>query len=209
MEIPEHEPVQEQLSIQGPDDDGEAEAIDDEQAAAILKRNKGRRLSRGVPMATSEVDDPVPSPATKKRRGRHRIDSTPAHQRQPKQAATKTKLTKTKKTIRMGSPIPVTVHRLTNPLVYDDEEEDADILNSEIPQAKRADVNTIDVLMEVSGEIVESAMQTLDDGGRACEDAALRREYKTKWQAVAAFGKELQTRLLEYVSPALNCINFD
>jgi hypothetical protein len=204
-EMPEEDPVQ-NPSVQGPDDDEEAEAIDDEQAATILKRNRGRRLSRGVPMAASEVNNPVPSPATKKRKGRHCIDSTPVPQRQPKQITSKSKPTKTGKKVRIGSPIPVTVHRLTNPLIYDDEEEDADILNSEIPQAKRAGVNTIDVLMEVSGEIVGAAMQTLDDGGRACEDAALRREYKTKWQAVAAFGKELQTRLLEHVG-ALSCSN--
>lgn len=149
-----------------PTDDEEAEAIGDEQAASILIRNKGRRISRGVPMNTNVNDDSVPSPAPRKRRGRHRMDSSPVRQRQPKQTTSKTKSVKTTKKVQLGSPIPVTVHRFTVPLVYNDEEEHADILNSEIPHTKRAGVNTIDVLMEIAIEIVSSAMQTLDDGSQ-------------------------------------------
>ncbi|CZR55684.1 uncharacterized protein PAC_05572 [Phialocephala subalpina] len=194
VEMSEDEPVEE-VSIQEPE---EAEAIDDEQAAAILKKNKGRRISRGIPIAAPEVGEPRSSPVAKKRRGRQRNDSTPAQQRHPKQAPPKSKPAKTGKTVRIGSPIPVTVLRFTKPLVYDDDEEDADILNSEIPHVKRAGVNTIDVLSDFCGEIVGTALETLEEGASACEDAALRREYKTKWKAVADFGKELQTRLLEH-----------
>ncbi|KAF8848969.1 hypothetical protein BDZ45DRAFT_810359 [Acephala macrosclerotiorum] len=192
-------PVQEESSTQEPEESEEAEAIDDEQAAAILKKNKGRRISGGVPIATPEIEEPRSSPAARKRRGRQQTNLTPAQKRHPKQAPIKSKPAKTGKTVRIGSPIPVTVLRLTKPFVYDDDEEDADILNSEIPHVKRAGVNTIDVLSDFCGEIVGTALETLEEGTSACEDAALRREYKTKWKAVADFGKELQTRLLEHI----------
>ncbi|KAE8447012.1 hypothetical protein EG329_011146 [Mollisiaceae sp. DMI_Dod_QoI] len=186
-------------STQEPEELEGAEAIDDEQAAAILKKKKGPRISRGIPIVSPEINDPVSSPVAKKRRGRQRIGSTRSKQRHPKQAPPKTKPVKTGKTVRVGSPIPVTVYRLTKPLMYDDDDEpDADILNLEIPQAKRAGVNSIDVLSQVCGEIVGPALETLEEGSRTCEDPALKREYRTKWQAVAAFGKELQTRLLEH-----------
>ncbi|KUJ09550.1 uncharacterized protein LY89DRAFT_627717 [Mollisia scopiformis] len=176
----------------------EAEAISDEQAAMVLKKNKGRRISRGVPNVPADASEQISSPMAKKRRGKQRKDLSPVQQRHAKQAPPKTKQAKAIKKVRLGSPIPITIHRFTNPLVYDDDEADADILNSEIPQAKRPGVNTIDVLSEVCGEVVAAALQTLDEGGTACDDAALRREYKIKWQAVAAFGKEIQTRLLEH-----------
>lgn len=202
-EMLDDEPVPEERSIQAPEETEEAEAIDDEHAAAILTKNNRRRISRGaVPIAPPEVDSPVSSLVAKKRRGRQRIGSTPVRQRHPKQAPPKTKSGKTGKSVRIGSPIPVKVYRLTKPIPYDDDEMDADILNSEIPLAKRSGVNTIDVLSEIAQEIFETTMQTLEEGGQACEDAAQRREYKTKWQAVVDFGKELQTRLLEHVSPA-------
>jgi hypothetical protein len=186
------------------DEQEEAEAIDDEEAAALLKKNRGRRISRNVDAESpslDEVEAPI-SPVAKKRKGKARIDSNPV-KRHPKvkqnaKQAVSRKFGK-KATIRAGSPIPVTVHRLTRPLVYDEEEADADILNAEIPHTKRGGVNAIDVLSQICQEIVGAGLDTLEDGGSSCEDPALRREYKTKWRAVEAFGKELQTRLLEHV----------
>jgi hypothetical protein len=187
------------------DEQEEAEAIDDEQAAVLLK-NRGRRISRSVPAESpslDEVEAPISSIA-KKHKGKARIDSSPVKQRHPKvkqnarQPVSRKSGKRTK--IRAGSPIPVTVHRLTRPLVYDEEEADADILNAEIPHTKRGGVNAIDVLSQICQEIVGAGLDTLEDGGNSCENPALRREYKTKWRAVEAFGKELQTRLLEHVS---------
>jgi hypothetical protein len=190
----------------------EAEEIDDKEAAAILKKSRGRgRLS--IPAAASpDLDVPTPV-VTKKKRGRPSNITAPAQQRQPKRAPQYTKAKSVQKTapktskksttsskVRVGSPIPITVHRFTKRQLYDDEDPDADILNAEIPYIKRAGVNAIDVLSQVCHEIIESGLDTLAEGGSKADDPALRREYKTKWTAVEAFGRELQNRLLEHVS---------
>ena len=186
----------------------EAEEIDDAEAAAILKESRGRGRP-SIPAAGSpDLDEPTPV-TTKKKRGRPSKISTPAQQRQPKPAAPQAKAkpaskpskTSTKSAnVRGGSPIPITVHRFTKRLLYDDDESDADILNSEIPYITRSGVNPIDVLNQVCHEIIDSGLDTLAEGGRKATESALRREYKTKWSAVEAFGRELQNRLLEHVS---------
>jgi hypothetical protein len=186
----------------------EAEEIDDAEAAAILKKSRGRGRP-SIPAAGSpDLDEPTPV-ATKTKRGRPSKISTPAQQRQPKPAApqanakpaSKPSKTSSKSSkARGGSPIPITVHRFTKRLLYDEDDEDADILNSEIPYIKRGGVNAIDVLSQVCHEIIDSGLDTLAEGGRNSTDSALRREYKTKWSAVEAFGRELQNRLLEHVS---------
>jgi hypothetical protein len=84
--------------------------------------------------------------------------------------------------------------------LYDEDELHADILNAEIPRAKRGGVNAIDVLSQICQEIIGAGLDTLEDGCNRCEDPILRREYKTKLRAVEAFGDELQTRLLDHVS---------
>lgn len=187
------------------DEPEEAEEIDDEQAAAVLKKNRGRRISRRFAAESPDLGTPQVSsaPVSKNPKGRHRAQSSPVQQRHPKKAASKAKPAKkpTKKLqVGAGSPIPVTVHRLTKPPLYDENESDADVLNSEIPHIKRGGVNTIDVLSEVCLEMITTSLNRLEEMGNACEESALRREYKTKWNAVDAFGKELQTRLLEHAS---------
>jgi hypothetical protein len=96
--------------------------------------------------------------------------------------------------------VPVTVHRFTKALVYNEDETDADILNTDIPHAKRSGVNTVDVLAQICEEVLSSAIGTLEDGGQAAENAALRREYRIKLRAIEAFQEELRARLLELVS---------
>jgi hypothetical protein len=200
----------------------EAEEIDDAEAAVVLKRSRGRGRPSMPTAASPDLDEPTPVAPTKKR-GRPSKISTPAQQRQPKPAASQatskpasqsSKTLKTRKTskssksvqssikgskMRSGSPIPIIVHRFTKRPLYDGDESDADILNSEIPYIKRGGVNAIDVLSQVCHEIIESGLDTLAEGGRNADDSSLRREYKTKWSAVEAFGRELQNRLLEHV----------
>jgi hypothetical protein len=190
----------------------EAEEINDLEAAAIIKSNQGRRFSRNMPVAESpdldEVTQPTP-PVTKKKRTKTRKVSMPAQQRHPKKANAKLggisnpkpskKPAKSSK-IRIGSPIPVVVHRLTKKVSYDKGATDADILNTDIPYTQRGGVNAIDVLSQVCQEIIDSGLDTLEEGRSNSDDPALRREYGTKWRAIEAFGKELQTRLLEHVS---------
>lgn len=186
----------------------EAEEINDAEAAVILKKSRGMGRP-SIPAAGSpDLDEPTPV-ATKEKRGRPSKVSTPAQQRQPKPAASQAQAKPIPKTskksskpskVRVGSPIPIIVHRFTERPLYDDDDSDADILNSEIPYIRRGGVNAIDVLIQVCHEIIDSGLDTLAEGGRKADDSALRREYKTKWSAVEAFGRELQNRLLEHVS---------
>lgn len=139
-------------------------------------------------------------PVAKTQKGNSRPESSPAKQRHPKKKALKSKSQSSRKSkVRIGSPIPVTVHRLTRAPLYDEDELDADILNSEVPRTKRGGVNAIDVLSQICQEIISAGLDTLEDGCNSCEDPVLRREYRSKLRAVEAFGNELQTRLLEHV----------
>ncbi|PMD33829.1 hypothetical protein L207DRAFT_557751 [Hyaloscypha variabilis F] len=192
----EHSPELEDLA-----EEEEAEAIDDEKAAVLLRKNRGRRVSRNVHEESPDLDSPEvpPQPTSRKQKGKPRPVSSPAKQSHPKQPSAKTKSKTSKKSkIRIGSPIPVTVHRLSRPLLYDEDELHADILNAEIPRTKRGGVNAVDVLSQICQEIIGVGLDTLEDGWNRCEDPVLRREYRTKLRAVEAFGDELQTRLLEH-----------
>ena len=95
------------------------------------------------------------------------------------------------------------VHRLTNGLTYDDDEADADILNSDIPHSKRGGVNVIDVLNKLCTELIDSALETLNDSSKSTQESALKREYRNKRKVVEAFGREFNNRLLEHVSMSL------
>ncbi|KAH6720974.1 hypothetical protein BKA61DRAFT_243557 [Leptodontidium sp. MPI-SDFR-AT-0119] len=196
------EPLADVENIQ---EEEEAEAIDDEEAAAVLKKNRGRRTSKRFATASPDLDALVAASTQNDRRPRkrNRVESSPVQQRHPKHAVSKSQAPKktskksTKKLqVPVGGPVPVTVHRLTLPPLYDENESDADILNSEMPHMKRSGVNAIDVLSQVCQEIIGLHMHSLEQMGNNCEDSASRREYKTKWNAVEAFGKELQLRLL-------------
>lgn len=187
----------------------QAEAIDDYEAAVTLKKSRGRRVSRNAVASDETIPEdaaPPRSPIAKKKRGRVRQVASPVQQRQP--APPKSKPQKEEKRnkrqrLREGSPIPVTVHRLTKGPVYDSDDSDADILNSEIPCATRAGVNAVDVLSQICQELVTVGLETLGDNAVRTQDAAQKLEYKTKMRAVESFSKELQVRLLEHVSTQL------
>ncbi|KAI9051960.1 hypothetical protein LZ554_004215 [Drepanopeziza brunnea f. sp. 'monogermtubi'] len=183
----------------------EAEEIDDEQAAAVLTKNQGRRTSSRFAAASPELGAREVSkpPTFKKPKGRLQVDSSPVRQRQPKRAHSKVKSKGAKKAankqpIRAGKPIDVVVHRLTGWPIYDENEDDADVLNSEIPHVKRSGVNTIDVLSEVCQELISTGLNTLEEMGNECQEKAARREYKVKYDAVETFGREVNLRLLEH-----------
>lgn len=191
-QVEEVSPEVEEPSVNEPE---EAEAIDDDQAAALLKKNRGqRRISRNFRPASPDLDE---QPMSRKRKRQTKVDASPVHQRNPK-----SKIVKKSKdaNTRLDRPILVTVHRLTNQLIYDEEDPDADVLNAEIPRARRGGVNAVDVLSQICQDIIGSALETLETGGNNSEDKAVRREYMTKWRAVESFGNELQSRLLEHVS---------
>lgn len=193
------------------DDISEAEQINDQEAASILNKNRGRRISRYISTAESPDLDEVtePTPPTSKKKTKTRPVSTPAQQRQPKKPNPRSsgvsarqpsaKVSKHSKA-RARSPIPVIVHRFTKRPLYDKDQADADILNDDIAYTKRSGVNAIDVLSQVCQETIDSALETLERGRLNSDDPSLRREYGTKLRAIEIFGNELQTRLLEHVS---------
>jgi hypothetical protein len=179
----------------------EAEEIDDIQAAAVLKKNRGRRVSRNFqPEPSPDLDEAEVQQTVKTKRRKLQKAFSPVKQSHPKRSSTATKQGSKKVNLRKGNPILVTVHRLTGQPIYDEDESDADILNSEIPHARRGGVSAVDVLSQVCQEIIGSGLGTLEEGGKNAEDPSMRREYKTKWRALKLFGEELQSRLLEHVS---------
>ncbi|KAF7949519.1 uncharacterized protein EAE97_003028 [Botrytis byssoidea] len=182
----------------------QAEAIDDYEAAVTLKKSRGRRISRSIVASDESIPEdaaPPRSPIAKKKRGRVRQVTSPVQQRQPappKSKPQRAEKKNKKQKVREGSPIPVIVHRLTKGPVYDEDDSDAEILNSEIPCATRAGVNAVDVLGQICQELVTAGLETLGDNAVKTQDAAQRLEYKTKMRAVDSFGKELRVRLLEH-----------
>ncbi|KAH8598333.1 hypothetical protein B0O99DRAFT_592212 [Bisporella sp. PMI_857] len=188
----------------------EAEEINDEEAATILKQNRSRRVSRnaGSPdldVVTSTTTPPLP----KKKRTKSYQASSPVRQRHPKNHRSSAKVASSpgpskkqrkQSNARRDSPIPITVHRLTRRLYYEEDEADANILNAEIPHVKRSGVNAVDVLSQICEEVVDSGIETLRGLTVSAEDFDLRREYMTKSKGIEAFGKELETRLIEHTT---------
>lgn len=182
------------------DEEVEAEAIDDKQTAILMRHNTRRRSSHILPTSSPKLHRPV-SPVAKKQKGRHRVNASPVQQRQPKANSKSKKKSARNQSERHVNPIPVTVHRLvrSKSIIYDEDDLDADILNAKIPRPKRGDPNAVDVLSQVCQEIVTSTLESLEEAGNRSEDPAVRREFKTKFDGVEAYGRELQTRLLEHV----------
>ncbi|OWP05230.1 hypothetical protein B2J93_7972 [Marssonina coronariae] len=179
----------------------EAEAIDDEDAAAALNKNRGRRTSRRLTKSPElGASIALRTPVIRKPKGRRGTGSSPNGRCHIKKGGSKTKAKKAVKKILVGagSPIPVIVHRLTRPPLYDGNESDAEILNAEIPHMKRGGVSTIDVLSNVCQEIIDSSLSTLEEMSSSFQDKVSRRELKIKMAAVEEFGQELQMRLLDH-----------
>jgi hypothetical protein len=187
----------EQFSSDEEHEQGEAETIDDIEAATYLT-GKRKRKSYNEEEASDGLEQqkafkPKSSKGSSQRRRRPK--SSPAVQRQPKVI---------KKPASRASnareTIPVVVHRLTKAVAYEADDPDADILNADIPFARRSGVSAVDVFAQFCEEMIESGLTTLEEGGSSAEDQTIRREYRTKLRAVEGFQEELRTRLLELVS---------
>lgn len=177
------------------------EAINDPQTAAILKNHKGRRVSRNFQTEPSpDLDETEVEQARKTKNRRLQKTFSPVRQSHPKKTSKKAKRGPLKVKAGNEPPIVVTVHRLTKRPLYDEDESDAEILNSKTPHARRGGVNVIDVLSQVSQEVLGAGLETLEEMRNDTEDHSLRRDCKTKWQALKTFGEDLQTRLFEHVS---------
>lgn len=190
----------------------EAETIDEVQPTKRHRNKRKRKTPVDVPEEAEEpVEEPAqsenetdeesaerPAQAAKRKRGRPK--SSPATQRQPKSSRT-TGAAPGKSRSRNG--IPIAVQRLTKPIIFGEDNTDVDILNVDIPYAKRGGVNAVDVLAQVSEEVLISIQSTLEDGGSRAQDSKTRREYRTKLRAVEAFQEELRITLFELVCSPL------
>jgi hypothetical protein len=192
---------------QDEDSSTEVNAIDDAQAAAILGKHYDNRSNQAMyPAGSPDLDDSVQPilPTTKQSRKRvHLSQKLPRRKRakEDRNAFNHNAKKPTKRaSVRTGSPIPVTVHRLTKRPLHNGNSSEPENLYDEIAYASRPGVNAVDVLSQVCTEIIGSGLDTLENGRRNAEDAELRREYKTKWSALRSFSDELQSRLLSHVS---------
>ncbi|KAK3354943.1 hypothetical protein B0H65DRAFT_450202 [Neurospora tetraspora] len=96
--------------------------------------------------------------------------------------------------------VPITVQRFTKPPRASDgpDELNAGVFDAEIPFANRAGVNAIDVLSELCEGLIAGFLARLEERARLADDAATKREQKTKFRTMEAFQEELRTRLLEH-----------
>ncbi|EPE34010.1 hypothetical protein GLAREA_07023 [Glarea lozoyensis ATCC 20868] len=180
-------------------------AISDNEAAAILgKHYAGRNeqaLYREASPDLGSSMQTVSTPADRVRKKSQRSHRLPGKRQQRSSTKPKAQVSKNpsrRASLRSGSPIPVTVHRLTKRPRSSIDEHDPNHPTDEVPYARRPGVNSIDVLSQVCTEIIDSGLSTLEEGRRNAEDNELRREYKTKWSALKSFGSELQSRLLSH-----------
>ncbi|RYP66226.1 hypothetical protein DL769_006070 [Monosporascus sp. CRB-8-3] len=176
-------------------DDEQAEEIDAHEAA----RRIGRKRPRASPareespeLASERVEDVEPA----KKRRQKRAQQSPAKQAQPKPQKPKGKPSVRRR--NDGEAIPITVQRYTKHAHLNEDDTDADILNSDIPFANRGGVNVIDVLAQVCDEVIESSLETLHQAAAQAADSAAKKEFRTKLRAIEAFQEELRTRLLEH-----------
>ncbi|RKF57777.1 putative at hook domain-containing protein [Erysiphe neolycopersici] len=180
----------------------DANTTDDVSAANILSMYQKQRYGSSR-HESPDLDLPSTEPARKKQRQSKRrsfIDSPLVNKNSFPKIRTKGNKKKNSKT-RSKSSIPITVHRLTTPINFEDgygERNSAEIFNTRKSHVTRKDVNWIDILIKACEEIIGTRTSALKYRVDECEDIATRREFKTKWQAIKLFGKELQDQLLEF-----------
>ncbi|KAF5491989.1 hypothetical protein CGCS363_v010897 [Colletotrichum siamense] len=209
---PEPEPeslVEEQEPSQDPDE-SVAEEVDANEAAQRLGRKRPRRSPRG-PSAEQDstlVDEDNEDPLPKRRK--KQTHASPAKQRQGRpKAASKTKSppkAASKGRKKKGSDAPggdetvaIPVQRFTTKKTQPEgEDDDADILNSDIPFTSRGGVNTVDVLTTMCEEVLGTSLETLKEGMRNAEDAATKKERRVQMRALEAYQEELRNRFLQH-----------
>lgn len=181
----------------------EAEGIDDQEAARIMTRNRSRRIST-ILHESPDLNKGTVVQATIARRTQisaRKDSNSTQHNRKKRQRNSPQPIDKLLKTpdVRIRSPIPITVHRITKKHAHHGNE-NSDDHKFDLPHSKRIGVNAIDVFSQMCQEIIGSGLATLEAGRVDSQQSALRREYSTKLRAIEAFRNELQTRLIDHVS---------
>ncbi|KAI6246985.1 hypothetical protein HI914_04837 [Erysiphe necator] len=178
-----------------------ANTIEDESVAKILSTYQKQREENSRHEST-DLDLPSIEPTKKKKRQsrpRSYLNSTLENRKTISNFRAKNNKKNHKK--RPNDSIPFTVHKLMMPTNLIDEQDDHnndEILEMRKPHLTRRDINWIDVLINVCEEFIGSRIVALKEKLDECNDMTTRKGFKTMYQAVKVFGKELQDHLLEY-----------
>ncbi|KAK1980834.1 AT hook domain-containing protein [Colletotrichum cereale] len=209
---PEPEPetiVEEAQEVEQDHDESLAEEVHTNEAAQRLGRKRARKSPKppspepDSTIADEDHDEPVP------KRRKKQTQKSPAKQKQGRPKGTsKAKNTSPKAAPKRkkkqgadggGESVTIPVQRFTKRVqVADGDEDDADVLNLDIPFAGRGGVNTVDVLTQVCDEMIETSLDTLKEGVRNAQDKSAKREYQVQFRALEAYQEELRTRLLQH-----------
>ncbi|WDK11415.1 AT hook domain-containing protein [Colletotrichum graminicola] len=222
---PEPETIVEEVhEVERDHDENLAEEVDTNEAAQRLGRKRPRRSPKPPspepePDSTIADDEDHDEPLPKRRK--KQTKKSPAKQKQgrpkgtskAKDTSPKAAPKRKKKTgaDEAGESVTIPVQRFTKRVqVAEGDEDDADVLNQDIPFAGRSGVNTVDVLTQVCDEMIETSLDTLKEGGRNAQDKSAKREYQVQFRALEAYREELKTRLLQhvsvrYLSPGCHC----
>ncbi|KAK1972235.1 AT hook domain-containing protein [Colletotrichum sublineola] len=202
--------VEEVHEVERDHEESLAEEMSTNETAQRIGRKRPRRSPKPAsPEPDSTIDDEDHDEPLPKRR-RKQAQKSPAKQKQgrPKgtskakdvspKAATKRKKKK-QGADGAGESVTIPVQRFTKRMqVAEGDEDDADVLNMDIPFAGRSGVNTVDVLTQVCDEVIETSLDTLKEGVRNAQDKSSKREYQVQFRALEAYQEELRNRLLQH-----------
>ncbi|KAK2063418.1 AT hook domain-containing protein [Colletotrichum caudatum] len=187
-----------------------AEEVNTNEAAQRLGRKRPRRSPKPPsPEPDSTIADENDEEPLPKRR-KKQTQKSPAKQKQGRPKGTsKAKDTSPKTGPKRkkkkqgadgaGESVTIPVQRFTKRVqVVEGDEDDADVLNQDIPFTGRSGVNTVDVLTQVCNEMIETSLDTLKEGVRNAQDKSAKREYQVQFRALEAYREELQNRLLQH-----------
>ncbi|KAJ0337828.1 hypothetical protein COL922a_006315 [Colletotrichum nupharicola] len=206
---PEPESLEEEQEPSQDPDESVAEEVDANETAQRLGRKRPRRSPRGPSavqdstLVNEDNEDPLP------KRRKKQTHASPAKQRQGRPKAT----SKTKSPPKAApkrrkkysdapggdETVAIPVQRFTTKKTQPEgDDDDADILNSDIPFTSRGGVNTVDVLTTMCEEVLGTSLETLKEGMRNAEDAATKKERRVQMRALEAYQEELCNRFLQH-----------
>ncbi len=189
--------------------ENEAEEVNDQEAARRIGR-KRPRISVASP--SPELGSQPNSAQKGAKRRRTQTKDSLAVQKQPRPRSNKAKGTKSagrKKKDKAkdgrpeGDPISIPVQRYEKKKRYSENDPDADILNADIPFARRGGPNVVDVLARMCEETINLYLDRLEGAAEDAEDTATRKAVRRQMRALDAFRDELETHFLDHVSRAL------
>jgi hypothetical protein len=205
--------------------EGEAEEINETEAAKALGRKRPRRSIVRDASPQLGSDDQVreeASVAPKRKRGRP--SNSPATQKQPvhkpkqKQrrhsattGRTKAKAPPRRRRRKSDEPgdsnrtVEVTVQRFVQKRMRRAGDE-ADPLHIDLPFANRSGESSVDVFAQVCDEVISATANQFQEHIDTAGDRARQKEYRIKKRAVEAYQEVLHARMLEHVGVLLDML---